>query len=338
MIKQQLEFHLLKLGIKTNEMAWREHANQVSIPCPLSPWFHGKGTDKKPSLSIKYSATEHTVWKCFSCLEHGKLWSLFDSIAVLTKDESLRAYAKTLMESDTPTLDSLLSQACSNLDTYFEDQPLTSCLILDPAIMNNYPLAYDTVDGREYLESRGVDLQMTEFWEIRFDYRNNRIVFPVKNGDNKLIGAVGRSLDNNDPKRYYNYFNFRAGSSLGGVNRFTDAKNVAVVEGFFDLVKGYPVCQSLGIDICCSWHAELSPEQQNLLLGFDKNILLCYDMDEAGERGAAKALKALRNLIPIRRLKWKGDDDVAEMCKKDEKVWESILRNALDIKIIQSNW
>ena len=161
-------------------------------------------------------------------------------------------------------------------------------------------------------------------FDIRHDPRQNRVVFPVRDKDEKLVGAVGRTTIN-DSKRYYNYFNMQAGKTLGGIHLMRGYPRLLLVEGFFDLLNCYNWCDKIQCDVVCTWRAEASLEQINLILSLDKTVFVAYDLDRAGQAGWYKVKRLLeRRTYGLSRLKVPEGVDVGAMTKSQfETMWRT---------------
>ncbi len=170
-------------------------------------------------------------------------------------------------------------------------------LSLNPEIMNydRFP-PYHSVDrSRSYvIETRGIDPVVASRFDLRFDPRQVRIVCPVSTKCGSLLGGVGRLLPDLEGQRYWNYFGFTSGKSLGGLRQLKGFPRVIVVEGFFDMVRVAPWAWELEYDVVCTWHAEAGEHQISQLLGLDATLFCGYDNDTAGNLGWEKLKATLK--------------------------------------------
>jgi DNA primase len=123
------------------------------------------------------------------------------------------------------------------------------------------------------------------------------------------VGAVGRLVGPGD-KRYHNYFEFPAGRSIGGANVLGEGnRRVLVVEGFFDVMNAHQHLFDRGYDTICTWRAEMTQEQADLIIGLDKTPIICYDMDVAGEEGWSKSKMFLGPYTTcLKRARWEDKE------------------------------
>jgi len=315
---------LSRLGVATDSIS-ASRPNQVLIPCVLAKWMHKSGSDSHPSLSIRYGdADKWTVFKCFACKEQGRLWELVDSVGQFTNDSEIKNLSLQLVESDKPSLSARFSSMSESFDDWFRSTPDGIARTLDEFILERFKVAYSEEVARLYLQSRKVDEKLATLFDIRYDPRSNRVLFPVRNKNKELVGAVGRLLGEGEP-RYWNYLGFPAGNTLGGIEKLTTNSTLIVVEGFFDLLRCYQWASDNNADVVCTWRAEISKTQAGILAGLDKNIQCWYDQDEAGYRGFDVMKKSLTGVYGLKRANWPEAIDVGAMSpKKFASIFESL--------------
>ncbi|MCR5830564.1 MAG: DNA primase [Lachnospiraceae bacterium] len=147
-----------------------------------------------------------------------------------------------------------------------------------------------------YSENRGMT---DKFW--------NRVIFPIMDTGQRIIGFGGRVTGEGDPK----YLNspetpiFDKSRNLYGLNiaKNTKAKNIIICEGYMDVIALHQAgfdqaVASLGTAFT-SGHANLIARYARENVRTDeiaryKDILLCYDSDGAGVDAAKRALVTLR--------------------------------------------
>ncbi len=132
-----------------------------------------------------------------------------------------------------------------------------------------------------------------------YDRFRDRLTFPVRDSEGRLIAFGGRILGDGEPK----YLNspesplFHKRSTLFCLDRarraIADESEAVVVEGYFDcfslhLVGITHVVATLGTALTAD-HARLLRRR----VGADGRVVLCYDADTAGRRAAATAAGVL---------------------------------------------
>jgi DNA primase len=131
----------------------------------------------------------------------------------------------------------------------------------------------------------------------------------------ELVGAVGRGIAPDVVPKYYNYFGFETGLTLGGLHEVTGQPRIGVCEGFFDLINVYDWAQEAGYDMVCTFTAKTSRQQAETLAGMNANIRYFYDMDKAGNDGWVKVQKVLKNIsYGLKRVTWSDKNlDIGQM-------------------------
>jgi len=131
-----------------------------------------------------------------------------------------------------------------------------------------------------------------------YDKFRSRLIFPIIDVRGDVLGFGGRIISKDDPgAKYMNtpetviYSKRRV---LYGLNLAKKSKRpgILLVEGNIDVV----MLHQAGFDnACASMGTALTQEQLHLLSRYTKEIILCYDNDEAGKAATQKALALLDN-------------------------------------------
>lgn len=313
---------MAKLGVDSRYLR-PTRPNQLLVPCPLAKWTHKKGTDSSPSCSIRFGdPASPTLYNCFSCKESGKLWDLVHSVGSFLNDQGLVDLALRILTSDEPTLLSRLENASKGFDAWVLTPEKSKLRILNNTALENYPLAWTIPRAIKYLESRRVTPMMAQHWGLRWHSPHNRVIFPVRDEGQFLVGAVGRAIFDETQPKYYNLFGFETGLTLGGRHWCQGHSRVAVVEGFHCLMNVWWWNQTMQIDTVCTFTSRTSEAQAAMLQRMDASIFYMYDMDEAGDKGWAEAHKLLSpTIVALKRVCWSqkhldiGDMDQVQYMK-----------------------
>lgn len=131
-----------------------------------------------------------------------------------------------------------------------------------------------------------------------YDRFRNRIMFPIEDIRERVIGFGGRVMDGSQPK-YLNspetpVFNKR--TVLYNIPRAYRAIKEA---GYSIVVEGYMDAIALAANGICNVVASLgtsfTPEQSRLLLHYAPEIVFAYDSDAAGQNATLRALSIVRS-------------------------------------------
>ncbi len=156
-----------------------------------------------------------------------------------------------------------------------------------------------------------------------FDKFRSRVIFPIINTRDKVIGFGGRIVGEGEPK-YLNSSEsaiFLKKNNLYGLNK---TKSNIQKEGYAILVEGYMDCVSLyqyGVkNVVASLGTALTEGQARLLSRYTKKVVLCYDADAAGIRAAERGIAVLREInMEVRVLHVDDGKDPDDYIKKHGK-------------------
>lgn len=175
---------------------------------------------------------------------------------------------------------------------------------LDGPIVKKFRIGYADPSWRgllDYLTGRGIkqDIILKAGLIIKgkensyYDLFRNRVIFPIFDARNRIIGFGARAMDDSVPK----YINspetavYKKGQHLYGLN-FAKAgikeKNYAIItEGYLDVI----TCHQYGVDnAIASLGTALTTEQIRLLKRYTHNVVMLYDADQAGEMASLRGL------------------------------------------------
>ena len=131
-----------------------------------------------------------------------------------------------------------------------------------------------------------------------YDKFRNRVMFPIIDVRGNIIGFGGRIFTEPDPNSSYKppkYLNsgetiaFDKGRNLFSLNlaKKHDTKQMILVEGYMDVISVYQA----GIpNIVATLGTALTENQAKLISKYSSEVLICYDMDEAGRKAVLRAI------------------------------------------------
>jgi len=306
--------------------------------CP----FH---KEKTPSFSVSESKG---FYHCFGCGEHG------DVIKFVEKyyNTDFQSAVEKLCAQYGITIEETAGPSDKKKEEYYEANRLAARYFYDR-------LSKTANKGYEYMSKRGLSAKTMQFFGIGYagedwtglvdalvkngvrkealvelglaaekngrlyDKFRGRVIFPIINVRGKVIGFGGRIIGDGEPK----YLNspesavYQKKFNLYGLNR---SKEAVQREGFAILVEGYMDCVSLyqsGVEnVAASCGTALTPEQAKLLKRYTKNVVLCYDSDNAGIKAAIRGIDVLREAgIDVKVLNVDDGKDPDEYIKKHGK-------------------
>ena len=153
-----------------------------------------------------------------------------------------------------------------------------------------------TCEAYEYLYDRGLDDETIEKWTICYDKYEDRVVFPLFDSYNNIIGFNKRlvTLQTKGLNRKYIHSSdsevFKKSQYFYGMQFIDKTKDyVILTEGVFDVI----LPQMYGAsNVICALGTTLSEYQINVLAKLKKEVIVVYDNDDKG-------LKTMKKVLPL---------------------------------------
>ena len=325
-------------------------SNYVSLKKKGSSWFglcpfHN---EKTPSFSV---SRDKQMFYCFGCGKGGNVFTFLMEYNRETFPESVKELAQRagveLPEVEMTPEDKRRQDARTTLREmnkqaaiyfhyllkskrgalgyqYLKDRGLTD------ATINHFGLGYADIyrdDLYQFLKSKGfTDYQMKDsslvtIDSVRGSYDTffHRVMFPIMDAGQRVIGFGGRVMGDGEPK----YLNsretilFDKKNNLYGLNyaRRSKEKDIILCEGYMDVIS----LHQAGITNAVAPLGTAFTLQQALLLKrYTNQVILSFDSDGAGVRAALRALPILReNGLQGRVLSLKPYKDPDELIKAE---------------------
>lgn len=309
----------------------KSRVNIVDVINPLVPLKRAgsnfKGScpfhkEKTPSFVVSESRGNY---HCFGCGEHGDVIKFIEKYYNLSFIEAVerlaQQYGITIERGG-------YARAGVN-DAYYEANRLAARFFFDklrgeankgygylkqrgmsPKTMNDFGIGWAPDEWsamKDDLLKKGVKEKTLEELGLlsvssrdrikTFDKFRSRVIFPIINTRDKVIGFGGRIVGDGEPK-YLNSSEssiFLKKNNLYGLNKTkSDIQN----EGYAILVEGYMDCVSLyqyGVkNVVATLGTAITEGQARLLSRYTKKVILCYDSDDAGIKAAVRGISVLR--------------------------------------------
>lgn len=170
--------------------------------------------------------------------------------------------------------------------------------------INRFGLGYSGQNSKalyRYLKDKGYDDDLLKESGL-FTYERgindkfwNRVMFPIMDINNKVIGFGGRVMGDAKPK----YLNspetklFDKSRNLYGLNiaRTARKNNLIICEGYMDVISMHQAGFNQAV---ASLGTALTPGQARLMKRYTDQVLITYDSDEAGTKAATRAIPILK--------------------------------------------
>mgnify|MGYP000015470659 FL=1 len=284
--------------------------------CP----FHN---EKTPSFHVNPA---RQMYKCFGCGVGGNVLTFVMEYENLTFPEAMEMLAQeagielpkqemTAQQKQQESLRQTLLEINKKAARYYfallkspRGKPgydyLTGRGLSDETILH-FGLGYAGQGGGElyqYIKKEGYsDSVLKETGLFKMDERGaydkfwNRVMFPIMDANNRVIGFGGRVMGDAKPK----YLNspetkiFDKSRNLFGLNYAKRGKrsNMILCEGYMDVIALH---QAGFTNAVASLGTAFTEQQANLIRRYTDEVLLTYDSDGAGIKAAMRAIPMLR--------------------------------------------
>ena len=310
--------------------------------CP----FHD---DNNPSMSV---SKEKQIYKCFSCGATGNVFTFVSEYENISFIEAVKFLA------DKVNVELNIKGTYNKKE---KNQELYKMYDLSNKFYQNNINSSQGLEAKKYLNNRKLDESVIREFEIglalkdnkllskllvnkkfidkdlensglviknNYNYQDlyyNRIMFPLWDLSGKVIGFSGRIYNESNDSKYINTREteiFKKGEIIYNYHR---AKNEArklneiiVMEGFMDVIRAY----TIGIkNVVAVMGTAITKNQINIIKRMAKEVILCFDGDEAGEKATLacademiklginpKIVRLKEGLDPDEYIKQKGKD------------------------------
>lgn len=137
-----------------------------------------------------------------------------------------------------------------------------------------------------------------------YDVFRNRIIFPIENNNGQVVGFSGRIYRDNNQAKYINSSDneiFHKGKILyhfhDAIPAIRENNKIIIFEGFMDVIAAIRANIHYGV---ATMGTALTNDHIKAILSLTKNIILCFDGDEAGIHAMKRSAMLFANyqIIP----------------------------------------
>lgn len=283
--------------------------------CP----FHN---DSHPSFLV---SPDKGICYCFPCQKGGDIFSFYQSIEGVEFREALKDLAgmagvelpdapvETVKKDEKERIRDCLTTAAS----FYARTLRASSVVLEYLAKrgvseaereeyglglapDGYTATYETLlkggFSRKEILAAGLGIQKDLKEERMYDRFRNRLMFPIEDGQGRIIGFGGRTMAGEDAK-YLNVSDgplYRKSTVLYGLHRalpsMRSTRSAVLVEGYFDVL----ACHRIGVrEAVATCGTALTDEHVRLLKRTVQSVVLCMDSDRAGRDAAERAFQLL---------------------------------------------
>ncbi|HUV03667.1 MAG TPA: DNA primase [Armatimonadota bacterium] len=332
--KEEIRQRVGIIDVVSEYVAVKRSGKSYKGLCP----FHA---EKTPSFTV---SEEFQTWHCFGCGEHGDVFSFLMKVENLTFAEALERLAKRAgvelerFRDRQTSRRELLGRLNGLAAAYY-----TGLLKRTPTAieyLHNRGLADQTIeqfrlgyaapawDGLvRYLTRKGADLKGAEQAGLvisgergLYDRFRHRIIFPILDIQERVIGFGGRALGDEQLK----YLNspetalFSKTRSLYGLNlarkAISEKGYALIVEGYMDAITAH---QAGFVNCVATLGTALTLQHINVLSRYTQKIALAYDADSAGMTAALRGAALFDEAgCDVRIVRLPGGDDPDSLLRK----------------------
>lgn len=293
----------------SNYVPLKKTGRNYKAPCP----FHH---EKTPSFVV---SPDKQIYHCFGCGAGGNVFTFLMKFENMEFPEAVEMLAQKAGVS-IPRQDAFSNERAALANQLYKINE-EAAQFFQAALMNNKP-------ARDYISQRGIGDDCLKLFKIGYapdgweglvtffkkkgigadmlekaglvipndrggyyDRFRRRIIFPITDLKNKMLGFGARVLDNSLPK----YVNspetsiYSKGRHFYGLSLSRDfirqAGYVLVVEGYLDFIIPY---QAGVKNLIATLGTALTQDQVKLLKRFADTVIMVYDPDEAGESASLR--------------------------------------------------
>ena len=293
--------------------------------------------ERTPSFTVN---DEKQFYHCFSTNKHGDIFTFLVEVGGLSFPEAVEKLADEAgvqlrtfspAEEEKFNKSKKLYEALEISKSFFSSQIFdndnSSALKylknrgLSNDIINSYEIGYAPKGNKleKFLISKGVSHEIMTLAGMTikdenkkdnfYDRFRNRIIFPIRDIRNRVVGFGGRVINAEDQPKYLNSPEtpvFHKGGLLYNFSKIRpnikNNDNLIVVEGYMDVVS----LASKGLNNAVApLGTALTETQLNLLWKETDSPIICFDGDKAGKQASFRASEiALKLLKPNKTLRF----------------------------------
>ena len=325
----------------------------------LSPF----SKEKSPSFTIN---DEKGFYHCFSSGEHGNIFDFLVKVEKLNFGDAVRKLAAKAgmpafkftkenieVENKRKKYDEILTIALQHYQKNFSENDSVKKYAhgrgLTQEILSTFKIGYSGEYGLNVSMFSGFNQkELIESGVFFHDEKNNklidrfknRLIFPIFDYNNKVIGFGGRALSQNYLAKYINSPEtefFKKGFNLYNLNNAKNENkqsgNVFVVEGYMDAISLY---QAGFKNVVATLGTAMTESHLNLVWRYFNDPVVCFDGDRSGQNAAHKiSEKLIAYMKPNYSLSFlilpNGFDPDSFVRKNGRNNFESLLDQKIDI-------
>lgn len=333
----------------------KKFGRNFSTVCP----FH---KEKSPSFVV---SPERQIWHCFGCNRGGDCFSFLMQYENIEFPEALRMLAKRAgvelkrfkyddgIASQKEKIYTINRQALEFYHYVLTKHPVgvkaLSYLLeerkINDAVLKTFMLGFAPSSGnalvnyliskKGYAKEELVNAGLaTQKGRMVVDFFAHRILFPLFDHRDNVVGFSGRVMDNSSLAKYVNTREtlvYHKGSVFFGLNiaknEIKKDNRAIIMEGELDVISSF---QTGVANVVAVKGTALTENQVSLISRFAKEVSLCFDQDNAGQEAIKRSLPILeKNGLTTTIIVIPNGKDPDESVKENPGVFKKAVKEAV---------
>ena len=274
--------------------------DNFSVTCP----HHKLGKESRPSAYVYCGSDpniEYGYYHCFTCGEQGSLWHFvaecFDKDDNFGKKWLLNRFGDTFVESTIKFPDFELFQKNEVVQKNATQE-------INETLLDSYQ------SWHPYMAKRKLSREVCEKFKIKYDPQGEHIVFPCWDVNDNLVMCTRRSVHT---KQFLIPKDVEKPVYLLNVVKRNNINEVTICESQIN-------CLTLwgwGIPSCALFGTGTTHQYEILNKSGIKHYYLCFDGDDAGDKGIRRFLKNIRKDVFVDIILMTRGKDINDLTQEE---------------------
>lgn len=302
-----------------------------------------------------YMNAETTAWICHKCNEKGNAIHFAKRLLDISMLETIRFLKARYSPAGIDPASRDMVAEVKAIRNQLEPE-VSRNTILPHELVEQYEVDWSAVAEADeipaslaYMGERGFALETLDYWQIGYDSMTDRIVLPIFDEREQLVGFKGRAWRSDHQPKYLVMGDRRGRAARFGYPCYQKS---LVLFGLHEAIyyietldKDQPahliVCEG-ELNAIALWQAgyrnavavngsELSSRQERLLKQYADTVTIFFDSDDAGDTGTLQVANALSSVMPVKVVPDHEGDPASMSTEEIDKV----LQEAVSFSVLQ---
>lgn len=284
-----------------------ETATNMNFSCPFKSKYHSGGADRHPSFTVQKNDTGQSMGFCFTCGVKGSLYTIAkeyeEEYGVMGVVEFVMNHEPgfIIRNGGKRTSNALTKTGFRTLSSFKFGKDLPGFKNDDDEEDKDFSEEVKPwiVSIPKYVLYRGITIETAKAWSLGYDKKERRLVIPVIDRKNRIVGYTKRAIHKNVEPKYRHAKGFKRNRFMFGENMINKSiSDVVVTEGHIDVIKlwqaGYNALGTMG-----SFVSNIQVDKIIDAVGIDGKVYVFSDPDEAGTKLKNDLMDRLKRRIKV---------------------------------------